>query len=178
MIRSINRIQGKAVLVDYSAFIAAVFTGEDGDSFLNECSAFLDYCAKQNIMVYVTQDAVTHLWKSLFLASKKSKSWGLVDKLPLSYLDQPTDRIRAFMESPIQLMQITPSIMTHAVEMWEQSKGEANIDACVALSAFQSGSPAPYVVVTANNHYDRFSSKDLLIMKPSTMITQEMQLRA
>jgi len=54
-----------------------------------------------------------------------------------------------------------------SVDLWEKSG--AGIEACVALSAFQEISGPPYVVVTANNHYDELASESVFVVRPTIL---------
>jgi len=170
---TIDQIKSGPVLLDASVFITSLFTSDRTShvAVSSECSYLLERCKTSEVSAYVAPEGATRLWKLLCVVSESignNAQFSIAAKLPqkpkIAAYPLAQDRMRAFSASPFHILRISSGTIERAVTLWERTG--AGIEACVALCAFKEFARSPYIVVTANDHYDELASDEVLILKP------------
>lgn len=173
MITSLNEIKTGSVLMDASVLMASILTEQNASHVIasTELHFLLDRCHSSQVHAWVTPEAATRLWKALGMIGEQTALGKLAVGSSLKQKPkvlphiQAAQRMKAFALSPFHLLRISSATLERSVDLWE--KTGAGIEACVALSAFQEIGGPPYVVVTANNHYDELASESVFIVRPT-----------
>jgi len=174
VISNIDQIKQGPVLLDVSLFITTLFK-EDNSANVGvsrESFFLLERCKNLVVQGYVAPETATRLWKIFTMIGESEANGGqfsLTMKLPQKPAIRPefptARRMSSFAKSNFHILRITPRTVERAVELWEATG--AGIEACVSLSAFREFARPPFVVVTANDHYDALASDEVNVVKPS-----------